>query len=473
MTNLDNINWLQEIENKQDELIEDLFRLLWVPSVRQDSRATKEAPLGPGPKAALDEFLRMAEEDGFETHRVGPWAGRVQIGSGDEIFGIIGHVDVVPAGSGWKTEPFEPVIVDDKIFARGASDDKGPTMAAYFALKMLRDLGVEFNKEIHLIVGTDEESGWSCMRHYLETEPRPDFGFSPDSSFPVVNGEKGNVSAKIINFAGESREADAHLASFQSGYRKNMVPAEAEAVLVMADSVGVENEFNEFLAMDQRLSGEIKVKGDRVSIRLEGQGAHGSRPALGVNAGTHLAVFLSRYIYDQEGAQDFINLLANELHENFNGQKLNIDTEHEVMGELSLNVGLIEYTQDGGGKIDVNMRFPEGIDGPTIGDRMTESLPHYNVEIEMEDARPPHFVPADDPMIQTLLNVYEEMTGEDGYTMVIGGGTFAQLMPRGVAFGALFPDSENTMHKANEYIGVQDLIKTTAIYGEAIYRLTR
>lgn len=126
------VNWLQEVEQRKEQLFQDLFRLLKVPSIREDDKATPEAPVGPGPKAALEEFIKMAQEDGFETKQFGPWAGRLEIGSGDQLVGILGHVDVVPVGTGWDTDPFEPVIKDGRIYARGSSDDKGPTVAAYF-----------------------------------------------------------------------------------------------------------------------------------------------------------------------------------------------------------------------------------------------------------------------------------------------------------------------------------------------------
>ena len=123
------------------------------------------------------------------------------VGGGDELLGVLGHVDVVPAGTGWYTDPFGPVIKDGKLYARGASDDKGPTVAAYYALKMIRDLELPVSKRIRVIIGTDEESGWGCMDHYLNVAETPDFGFSPDAYFPIINGEKGNVSVNL-NFKG-------------------------------------------------------------------------------------------------------------------------------------------------------------------------------------------------------------------------------------------------------------------------------
>ena len=117
-------------------------------------------------------MLAIADRDGFTTKNIENVAGRIEFGSGDEIFGILGHVDVVPAGDGWETNPFEPVIKDGKIYARGSSDDKGPSIAAYYALKLLKDNDIKLNKKVHFIFGTDEESEWVGINRYLEVEPK-------------------------------------------------------------------------------------------------------------------------------------------------------------------------------------------------------------------------------------------------------------------------------------------------------------
>ena len=191
------INWQQEAEKLEPQLLSDLTTLLKINSERDTDHQTKAYPLGPGPAKALEAFLTIAERDGFKTLNVDNVAGRIELGSGDEIFGLFGHVDVVPAGPGWQTDPFVPVIKDGKIYGRGTSDDKGPSIAAYYALKLIRDLGLPINKKIHFIIGTDEESEWVGIHRYLETQPAPDFGFSPDAEFPIINGEKGIASFKI------------------------------------------------------------------------------------------------------------------------------------------------------------------------------------------------------------------------------------------------------------------------------------
>lgn len=471
-----NINWLEEVEKRQDLLLKDLFRLLKIESVREDDLATEEAPVGPGPLAALKEFLLMAEEDGFETEQFGPWAGHIKLGQGDELLGILGHVDVVPAGSGWATHPFEPQIINQRIYARGSSDDKGPTVAAYFAIKLLRELGIEFNKRIHLIIGTDEESGWQCMEHYFQHAPMPDLGFSPDATFPIINGEKGNVSALFDFKLGEQTEGELELIQFKSGLRPNMVPQDATVIIeVLQDDLinQLTSAFESYLQDNNQLSGDYTVNDSKLTINLSGKAAHGSTPEKGVNAGTHLAKFLENYSFNTKAAQDFIQLLAKELYLGFDGQKLSVDQTHEVMGDVSMNVGIISYDTSEGGHIDANFRFPQGTNPEVMEDQIKKTLKDYVFELSMSDSKAPHYVPADDPLVQTLLAVYERQTGEKGEEQTIGGGTYGRLMPRGVAFGALFPDSIDTMHQANEFIAVEDLLKATAIYAESIYALTR
>ncbi|XJS11465.1 dipeptidase PepV [Aerococcaceae bacterium WGS1372] len=471
-----NINWLEEVEKRQDLLLKDLFRLLKIESVREDDLATEEAPVGPGPLAALKEFLSMAQEDGFETEQFGPWAGHVKLGQGEELLGILGHVDVVPAGTGWDTEPFEPQLINNRIYGRGSSDDKGPTVAAYFAIKLLRELGIEFNKRIHLIVGTDEESGWQCMDYYFQHAPMPDLGFSPDATFPIINGEKGNVSA-LFNFeVGENIEGDLKLVQFKSGLRPNMVPQDATAVIEVQenDLVGeLTKAYDAFFNDYENLSGDYTISDLAITLNLSGKAAHGSTPEKGINAGTHLAKFLEKYSFDTQGSQDFIHLLARELYLGFNGQKLNVHHNHEVMGEVSMNVGIISFDASEGGHIDVNFRFPEGTTPEKMEEQIKKHLIAYTVNVSMSDFKEPHYVPADDSLVKTLLSVYERQTGEKGEEQTIGGGTYGRLMPRGVAFGALFPDSIDTMHQANEFIALDDLLKATAIYAESIYELTR
>lgn len=472
MDKLENINWLQEVEDRQDALLEDLFRLIRVRSVREDALASEDAPVGPGPKAALEEFLKMAQEDGFATEQFGPLVGRIEIGEGEEVLGILGHVDVVPEGTGWETDPYEPVIKDGRIYARGSSDDKGPTVGAYFAIKLLRELGVQFNQKIHLIIGTDEESGWMCMDHYAQHAEMPDYGFSPDAQFPIINGEKGNVSA-IFNFnTGESANGTAKLAQFQAGLRANMVPQEAAATIKMEDPEEMMEDFGRYLE-DKEITGHVNYEAGSLHFEVTGKAAHGSTPEKGHNAGTYLANFLSQYDFDAQSANDFLALAGQTLHEDFEGSQLGVAITDEIMGSLSMNVGILQYNLTEGGLINANFRYPKGTDSATIQSAIEKTLADKSIQIEMTKAKEPHYVSPEDPLVKTLLDVYQQQTGLEAHEQTIGGGTYGRLMERGVSYGALFPDSIDTMHQANEFLAIEDLLRATAIYAEAIYRLTR
>ena len=106
------IDWKKEVEARKDDLLNDLIDLLKVKSEREDDKATADAPFGPGPRDALLHMLAYGERDGFTVKNVDNYAGHIEFGEGDETLGIFGHMDVVPAGDGWATDPYDPVIKD-------------------------------------------------------------------------------------------------------------------------------------------------------------------------------------------------------------------------------------------------------------------------------------------------------------------------------------------------------------------------
>lgn len=465
------IDWRKEVESRKEELFKDLFELLSIPSVREDDLATDDAPVGPGPKNALLKFLEIGERDGFVSKNIDNLAGHLEYGEGEELMGIFGHVDVVPVGTGWETDPFKPEIRDGKIFARGASDDKGPSMGAYYALKIIKELGLPVSKRVRFIIGTDEESGWKCMTRYMEVEERPDFGFAPDADFPIINGEKGNTSIKL-NFPGSNGSAY-QLVSFKSGLRVNMVPESATAVVRMgADSESFEAAFTRFLS-ENPVTGSLVVSDGVAQIEVKGKSAHGASPASGINGGTYLADFLAEFKFD-EGAKAYLTAIAKYIHQDTTGGNLGVLYEDEIMGETTINAGLFNFSEESNENyITVNIRYPKGTTAKEMAAAISERITPLGGNAAIVSERAPHYVPEDDELVQTLLAVYEEQTGLKGHGQVIGGGTFGQLLERGVAYGAMFPDSVDTMHQANEYITVDDLINATVIYADAIYRLIK
>ncbi len=463
------IDWQQEVEKRKDDIIADLERMLRVKSVRDESQATVDAPLGPGPKAALDEFLKIAERDGFETMELDGMAGHIQYGEGDTDLGILAHVDVMPAGNGWDTDPFEPVIKDGNLYARGASDDKGPSMAAYYGMKIVKELGLPVNKKIRFILGTDEESSWRGMKHYFASMPQPDLGFSPDAFFPIINGEKGNVSF-FLHFAG-SNEGAWQLRSFEGGLRENMVPRDAQAEITTPDADQVKQAFADFVAANP-IEGTVTENGDSLTLAVVGKAAHGQEPRNGENAATYLALFLSQFDFGGDAA-NYLNFTAKYIHDDSRMEHLGMAFTDEVMGDLTMNAGVFTFTAEKGGTITLNFRYPKGMDESDLQAGLAKATAAMGVKLEAGEGMVPHYVDPSDPIVQKLLAVYNRQTGSNAEGMVVGGGTYGRLLERGVAFGAMFPDTPDTMHQANEYIRLKDLFGATAIYAEAIYELVK
>ncbi|SJZ59144.1 Peptidase family M20/M25/M40 [Pilibacter termitis] len=466
------IDFKKEVESRKEALIEDLFTLLRVKSEREDELATKEAPFGPGPLAAMKKMLELAQRDGFATKNIDNYVGEFEYGTGDETLGVYAHMDVVPAGNGWESDPYNPEIRDGKIYARGASDDKGPTVACYYGLKILKELGVPLSKKIKFIIGTDEESGWADMDYYFQHAKKADFGFSPDAEFPIINGEKGNIT-EYLHFAGDNSGAFT-LHSFKGGLRENMVPESATAIfttnLPFSD---VQADLSAFLEA-HGVKGELSEEEGKISVTIIGKSAHGANPQSGVNGATYLARFLVAYAFEG-AAKNFLTAAGHFAFNDHYGERLGVASEDEKMGKLTMNAGVFFFEKDSDeNKIALNFRYPKGTDAKEIMAGLTKTVGNLVSEITLsEHEHTPHYVPMEDPLVSTLLEVYEDHTGEKGYEQVIGGGTFGRLMERGVAFGAMFPGDVDTMHQANEFIPVDVLLRAAAIYADALYRLAK
>lgn len=464
--------WKEKVLEYENQMIDDLKGLLSIESVRDDSKASEDAPVGPGPRQALDYMYELAKRDGFSTHDVDHIAGRIEAGQGEDVLGILCHVDVVPAGDGWDSDPFDPVVTDDAIIARGTLDDKGPTIAAYYAVKILNDMNVDWKKRIHMIIGTDEESDWKCTDRYFQTEEMPTLGFAPDAEFPAIHGEKGITTFDLIQdqINEEVDEPDYELLNFESGQRYNMVPDHAEArVLVKENMTDVIQNFEYFVEQNE-LQGESTVDSGILILTVEGKAVHGMDPSLGVNAGLYLLKFLSSLNLDKS-AKDFVEFNNRYLFDSHFGEKMGMKFHTDVMGDVTTNIGIIKYDNKEAGRYGVNLRYPQGFEFEEAVERFTNEIKDIGFSLELGKVQKPHYVDKDDPFVEKLVKAYRNQTGYMTEPYTIGGGTYARNLDKGVAFGAMFEDTEDLMHQKNEYMTKKQLINATSIYLEAIYAL--
>ncbi|MBT2638421.1 MULTISPECIES: dipeptidase PepV [unclassified Bacillus (in: firmicutes)] len=468
------INWTKEVEKRETDLIKDAQDLLKIKSVLDEENATPEAPLGEGVREALDFMLQLGEKDGFTAKNVGNLAGHLEFGQGDEIVGVLCHVDVVPEGDGWTSDPYGAEIRDGKIFARGAIDDKGPTMAAYYAMKIVKELGLPLNKRVRMIIGTDEESDWRCVDHYFEHEEMPAMGFAPDADFPIIYAEKGIADYDLVSKGdGLAKEDfDAEIIEFSSGRRYNMVPDFAKVELaVQQGQTDVVQRFEEF-KRNNELDGRAVVESGKLILELEGISAHGMEPDNGKNAGLLMASFLSELNLDGS-SEKFFQFVSKYLGKDSRGRELGIAFADDITGDLTINVGKLSYSKAKGGRAGLNMRYPVTTDLEKTKGILNQVLEAEGLTIEKFSNSNPHHVDEKDFLVQTLKKVYEEQVGEKAELISIGGGTYARSLKSGVAFGPLFPGRPDIAHQKDEYMIIEDLLRATAIYAQAIYELAK
>lgn len=452
------MDWQQEAERRKEELLSELQELIAIPSVLSED-GNPDAPYGKEVRKALDWFLEKGDRAGFQVKNVDNVAGHLETGEGTRLLGILGHVDVVPAGDGWTKDPFGGEIADGKLFGRGAIDDKGPTIAAWMALKMVKDAGYDFKRRVRLIIGTDEESGFRCVERYFQTEEMPDIGFAPDADFPIINAEKGIADIKYSLASGDAGE----LLEFTSGERTNMVPDRAVARVVLA-SDEIDSAFREFCEAEQ-VSGDCEHIADETVLTLYGKSAHAMEPDAGVNAGILLAKFLQDKV-TQDGAV-FTRFIAQYFSGDSRGRKLGLDYTDEASGDTTFNASIMRYKAGERADVRVSMRY--SVSCPF--DEWMAGHELEGVKVDIVSNSRPHYVDANDPFIKTLQQSYEKQTGEHADLLAIGGGTYARVLDKGVAFGMLFPGEPDVAHQADEFVDIDNLVKATAIYAEAIYQL--
>ncbi len=470
---MEKINWMEEVLKRKEDLIKDLQGILKIKSVLDEENSAPNAPLGQGVKDALQYLLDLGEKDGFTAKNVGDLAGHLEMGDGKDLLGILCHVDVVPEGDGWSVDPYGGEVKDGKIYSRGASDDKGPTMAAYYAMKIVKELGLPIEKRVRMIIGTDEESNWRCVEHYFKHEEMPSIGFAPDADFPIINAEKGIADYDIVLPSSVIEEqADITLLSFQSGRRYNMVPDFASAVLTFdGEKTDILQRYSDFL-QKIGLKGKYFIDNGELHLELEGISAHGMEPKNGKNAGLFLTTFLNELDLDTS-AKRYIDFAVNILFDQSRGEGLGVQYQDEITGDLTINVGKMLYDVNSGGRFGLNMRYPVTFDMEKNKKIINDKVNEKGFVIENFSDSKPHHVDANTDLVKTLQKVYEEQTGEKAELLSIGGGTYARSLKSGVAFGALFPGRPDVMHQKDEFMFIEDLIKATAIYAQAIFELAK
>lgn len=465
----------QRLRESQNEMLSTLQQLIGINS--EAAEPEKDCPFGKGVSDAFLYMLKKAEEDGFKTVNTDNYGGHIELSAGENAdgltMGILGHLDVVPAGSGWDFDPFGGEIKDGRIYGRGAEDDKGPTLAAYYAMKAIKDCGIELKKNVRLILGLDEETEWEGIKYYLEHEEAPDFGFTPDADFPVVHGEKGILIFDLAQKFKKTGTTGIELRKFTGGNAPNMVADSARMVIYSKDQSLYDGIKDKVKAYREETGYDVKAKGAGKSLEITATGisSHGAEPQKGLNAISILMGVAENIEFDNEGVNDFIAFYNERLAFETDGTSFGINLKDEVSGGTVVNVGMIEADKNSA-RLSINVRFPVTFDDEMVYSALGKTLENYDIGVVKKKYQEPLFVEKDDPMVVTLMDVYKNVTGDTAAEpMIIGGGTYARAAEGFVAFGAKFPGEEEKAHQKNESASIENLMKAAEIYAEAIYRL--
>lgn len=456
------------LEKHEKEMLHDICELIRIPSEKGEAR--EGMPYGEGPARAMDAALKLAESRGFSSKNYGDRAIAIDLNDNPRQLEILAHLDVVPAGNNWTvTQPFEPLLKDGKLYGRGSADDKGPAVAALYAMMAVRDLGIPLTKNVRLVLGGDEECGSSDIAYYYQHESEAPMIFSPDAAFPVINIEKGRFGTWVKADWKESC-ALPRIVSAHGGVKNNVVPDTAEAVLE-----GVSEE--EASACARRSSEqtgikyELKTEGETIRVIAHGSCAHASTPGDGNNAVTGLIAFLAGLpLPESESLRALRSLNTLFPHGDWSGNAAGVAMQDDISGELTLALDLFEYGKTGF-KAYFDGRTPVCATNENLRDRFFARVAELGLAAEKTDVSPAHHVPADSPFLRTLLRCYEQYSGQKGECLAIGGGTYCHHLKNGVGFGCSMPGTDNRMHGADEFAVVKELLISAEIFAQVIIDL--
>ena len=458
----DKVKWVDE---HWDEFLSDLETLVSINSERDDATASDSCPWGEGPALALEEALKIAKRMGFQVTNLENTIGYADFqGEGESQVAMIGHVDVVPAGSGWKFPPYALTKSDGYLIGRGVIDDKGPLLACMYAAKYCAEQG-ELPHTLRVIVGTNEETGMADLDVYFRNCEVPEFLFTPDADWPLIYGEKGVYRTDFVS----EEIKDGNIIEWQGGSATNAVPDFATALLRVGQGFSL-SDVNVEEGVEVTLESE-----DTLRIVAKGKSAHASRPETGISAIKKLA----RCVLDNDllaaCEKPFVEL-AYKLSENFDGSGVGIEASGEHFDALTIIAG--EGRKAGNRMFQsVNIRYPETVTCDEITETLSECASELHATLENVECFEPYLADPNDLKILELFKAYSEVTGDiEHKPRTVGSGSYARHFQGAVSYGILknWEVEEpwvGKMHAPNEAVKEADLKEALLIYITALQNL--
>lgn len=461
------------IEQSREDMEEALKRLIRIPSVVDMDSSAEGAPFGRDIRNALDSVMELGTELGFDVEDYDGYAAAIRFGDkmqGKEV-GLLTHVDVVPPGNGWNTNPFEPVIEDGRMFGRGTIDDKGPMVAALYAMKAVKESGLPISNHVNHIIGCDEETGHRCIKYYLTKEKCPDIGFSPDGLFSVIHAEKGILRFSIHEEWDSVSGDGVSVERIDAGTVVNAVPNIAR-VWLGGTKEELEQIAEQFRKHQDTQKAKCEWEEELLCLTFEGVSAHAMQPWLGESALIPMLGFLKDVSLANKDMQDYFGCLYELFSDGWEGRGLGIACEDQLSGKLTLNLGILKLA-NARSEAKVDIRCPVHVDLNTVWKTIQLTCEKHGLHVECWQNRAPLYIPKDASLVQELLKVYNEMTGENQEPITIGGGTYSRDVQNFVSFGPVFPGEPELAHEVNEFVDLDRFAEMAKIYAQALYRLVK
>lgn len=460
-------------DEKIDLLKEDMIRstcdLIKIPSVLSSS-SNPTMPFGENCNRALEYILELGNRFGFRTKNIDGYCGYIEFGQGSEMLGIIGHLDVVPEGENWTYPPFNATIANGNIYGRGAIDDKGPVMASLYAMKVVMDT-CKVNKRVRLILGLNEENDWKCIEYYKRHEETPSFGFSPDADFPCIYAEKALLSI-YLSTPYNANDSINIIDIDCNNNAINVVPKFCKITLSVNNSISMDTIIHDLQVIVERNSFKIDIKKENNNIILTSYGisAHAAHPDLGKNAISPILVVLYELFNMYSIQNELINYCYQNIGLEYDGKKLGMNVEDES-GALTLNVAQFDL-KDNTLVIGMNLRIPIHTSIDFVKEKFTSSISSL-IQVQFSGEKKALYVSKENWLIKTLCEVFQKETSLDAIPIAIGGATYARAFPNFVSFGANMPGNKDMCHQVDEFISIDNLMLSTKIYANAIYKLSK
>ena len=449
-----------KILNYWDDILKDLQALIAIPSV--SVAENKTYPFGEECAKAIDYVVNLSQKYGLKTKNVDYYAMHAEYGEGEENAVVMAHVDVVPVGSGWDTDPFQATIRDGKIFGRGAIDDKSGAIIALHCLRALKDEKVKGNRKLRVVLGASEETGMADMDYYFSKEQLPTMGFTPDGEYGICHCEKGN-----LDFSFSHPNDSEIIKSFTAGTVINAVPNIAECVITCSEH---EKTRLEQAAAECKNTYTLSGTADNLVVTAHGTAAHASLPHLGRNAISLLVDLL--YIVFGNRIGSLFSFVHHSIGMTSDGSQIGVAMQDEESGALTFNLAIAKADADSC-RVDIDIRFPATKQSTDVINILSSQAKKENITFTVLSATEPLYLPKDSKIVKILSSAYEDVMQSPCTIYSMGGGTYAKKMQNaGVAFGPVFKENPNgSEHMANEFADLEDLKKHAQICLEAMYRM--